>query len=658
MAGKFEEIAGLPVDARPASAGSASARPDERRLPKLGDLRHGIGLRLLVFVLLFSSAVTLVLTAVQLYLDYRFDVGAIEQRLAEVERGYLNSLAEGLWQLDQKQLELQLKGIATLPEVSYAAVIESGNGGSPLMVATGAEGAGAVLRREIPIVYDDSGGRKEIGRFVVEASLAGVYQRLIESALVILVSQGAKTFLVSAFIVFVFYRLVGRHLFQIAHAVAGYNPWHPATPLTLNRGRRKQADELDRVVSAFNDLSASLQRSYGELKQANADLQRDVAARIAAEAALRDSEERFHDYAVAASDWFWETGPDHRITYLSPSVGLHGFDAGNFLGHLRWEMAVDREAEAEKWREHAALLERHAPFRGLTYRVRRPDGSLVYAETSGQPVFDDAGAFKGYRGVARDVTAFVDAEHALREARDQAEQASRAKSLFLANMSHELRTPLNAIIGLSEMIDGQVLGADHPKYREYAADISTSGKHLLRIINEVLDIAKIEAGKFVLEESETDLGALVEEVSRILALEAEKAELTLTTRVPPDLPRVRVDAGAIRRILFNLLSNALKFTPPQGAVLLSIARNEAGIEIVVSDTGIGIAKDDLPKLMQPFTQVEGAYQRRYRGTGLGLAIVRALVELHGGTMALESNPGRGTRVRVMLPASRILQPRD
>ena len=625
MAGNSEDIAGQP--------GGAGA--SERQLPRLGELRNGIALRLLILILLFSSAVTLILTGVQLYFDYRIDVNAIEQRLGEIEKGYLSSLAEGLWQLDRRQLQLQLQGIASLPEVSYAAVIESGNGGQPLVVTAGTEGAGAVLRREVPILYQAEDGQRMIGRFVVEASLADVYQRLLESALVILVTQGAKTFLVSAFIVFVFYRLVGRHLFRIARAVAGYDPRRRAPPQRLNRPVRKQADELDRVVTAFNDLGSTLQRSYGE---------------------LRESEARFHDYAVAASDWFWETGPDHRFTYVSPGFHIHGFDATTLIGRLRWELAEDRDAEAELWRDHMALLERHEPFRDLTYRLRRPNGTVIYAEASGQPVFDAAGAFKGYRGVARDVTASVDSDHALREARDQAEQASRAKSLFLANMSHELRTPLNAIIGLSEMIDGQVLGPDNPKYREYAADIRTSGRHLLRIINEVLDIAKIEAGKFVLEESETDLGALAEEAARILALEAEKAELKLTTSSPPDLPGVRVDAGAIRRVLFNLLSNALKFTPAQGAVQLLLSHGDEGVMIEVSDTGIGIAKEDLPKLMQPFTQVEGAYQRRYGGTGLGLAIVQALADLHGGTLTIESALERGTQVRLTLPTARIVQP--
>jgi len=411
---------------------------------------------------------------------------------------------------------------------------------------------------------------------------------------------------------------------------------------------------LDQVVTAFNGLCATLQRSHDDLRRANEDLQRDVAARIAAEEALRQSEERFHDYAVAASDWFWETGPDHRFTYMSKRMAMHGFDPTAVIGQLRWEMATDREEEAEKWRQHMAILERHEPFRGLTYRVARMDGESMSAESNGQPVFDAAGTFKGYRGTGRDVTQAVRADRALREARDQAEAASRAKSLFLANMSHELRTPLNAIIGLSEMINDEILGPGNPRYREYAGDIRVSGRHLLGIINEVLDIAKIEAGKYVLDESDVDLAVLALEAARILGIEAETSGLTLATKLQPDLPLVRADASAIRRVLFNLLSNALKFTPRGGHVVLSVAQLEDQIEIAVTDTGIGIAGEDLPKLMQPFVQVEGAYQRRYRGTGLGLAIVRALADLHGGILEIESTPNLGTKVRLRLPAERIV----
>jgi hypothetical protein len=201
MSGKAKEIAGL----------SRRSETREPRIPWLGQLRGGIAARLLLFVVLFSSIVTLILTAVQLYLDYRYDVSTIEQRLGEIEKGYRNSLAEGLWQLDRKQLQLQIEGIASLPDVSYAQVSEASAAAAPLTVAAGHKSDGHVLRREIPVVYPGSGGPQIIGRFVVEASLEGVYRRLLQNGIVILISQGAKTFLVSIFIVFIFYRLVGRH---------------------------------------------------------------------------------------------------------------------------------------------------------------------------------------------------------------------------------------------------------------------------------------------------------------------------------------------------------------------------------------------------------------------------------------------------------------
>ena len=634
---------------------AAVESPAESRTPWLAILRGGIAARLLFYVLLFSSAVTLVLTAVQLYLNYRYDVSVIERRLDDIEKGYLGSLAESLWQVDRRQLELQLKGIASLPDIAYVEVRETGTSPEPLIVTAGHHNGESVLHHELPVTYQASGSASQaIGRFTIEANLTGVYHRLIQSGLVILVSQGAKTFLVSIFMVFIFYRLVGRHLSVIAREVDAYDLWHPAAPMRLQRDALRESDELDRVVMAFNALCAKLQHSHDELKRANADLQRDVQARIAAEEALRHSEARFHDYAVAASDWFWETGPDHRFTFVSRRLGDHGIDPDQVVGRLRGDVAADHETESKRWREHLALLERHEPFRGLIYRMARADGALIFVESNGQPVFDESGTFKGYRGIGRDVTEAMRADQALREARDLAEEASRAKSHFLANMSHELRTPLNAIIGLSEMIHGQVLGEDYPKYREYAGDIQVSGRHLLGIINEVLDIAKIEAGKYLLEESDVDLKALAEEAVRILSLEVERQGLRLVTELAPDLPKVRGDVSALRRILFNLLSNALKFTPSGGRVGLAIARSAEGIEIVISDTGIGIAKEHLATVTKPFVQVEGAYQRRYGGTGLGLAIVQALADLHGGSLTIESALERGTQVRLTLPASRII----
>jgi PAS domain S-box-containing protein len=406
-------------------------------------------------------------------------------------------------------------------------------------------------------------------------------------------------------------------------------------------------------------MCASLQRAYDELRKANARLEQDIAVRRQTEDALRQSEQRFRDYAETASDWFWETGPDHRFTYLSERIAAFGINRPALIGHQRWDAAIDRADEPEKWRRHFQILERREPFRDLIYKVRHEDGSVGFVATSGKPVFDTGGRFVGYRGGARDATAAVRADQALREAKELAEAASRAKSMFLANMSHELRTPLNAIIGMSEMIKTEMLGpVVNAQYRSYAGDIHTSGMHLLGIINEILDLAKIEAGRMELDESELDLGVVVGDVLRIVAPQAAANGLAVESKLAPHLPHLRADDQAIRRILFNLLSNAFKFTPRNGKVTVALRQAEnADIELSVADTGIGIAAEDISKLMQPFVQLDNVYQRKYQGTGLGLALVRSLAQLHGGSISIESVPGRGTVVTVWLPAARVVSTR-
>ena len=243
----------------------------------------------------------------------------------------------------------------------------------------------------------------------------------------------------------------------------------------------------------------------------------------------------------------------------------------------------------------------------------------------------------------------------LGEAKTAAEAANRSKSEFLANMSHELRTPLNAIIGFSEVIKAELFGKiDNVRYREYAQDIHGSGRHLLDLINDILDLSKVETGAEELHEETI----VVPEVARaILALvehHARQKKIELYVTVPQDLPRLRADIRKLKQILVNLLINAIKFTNPGGVVTFSAeCRGERGFVFEITDTGIGIAPEDIPKAMSQFGQVDSALNRRHQGSGLGLPLTKALIELHGGTFELQSTVGVGTTATVYLPVKRI-----
>jgi two-component system cell cycle sensor histidine kinase PleC len=244
----------------------------------------------------------------------------------------------------------------------------------------------------------------------------------------------------------------------------------------------------------------------------------------------------------------------------------------------------------------------------------------------------------------------------LEHARTQAVHASESKTTFLANMSHELRTPLNAIIGFSELMQNKTFGEIRPaRYRDYIADIHASGRHLLMIINDILDMAKIETGRMVLQETELDLNLIVQSALRFFAVRAKQDGLQLAVVVPDRLPQLFADSRAIRQILLNLLSNAIKFTPAPGTVtVLADLTPGSEIELSVADTGIGIAPEHMDKVLAPFGQVANAFNRDHDGTGLGLPLARAFAELHGASFEIDSALGRGTTVRMRFPANRTL----
>lgn len=371
-----------------------------------------------------------------------------------------------------------------------------------------------------------------------------------------------------------------------------------------------------------------------------------------ASAALRNSERRFRDYAEMASDWFWEQDADLRLSWESASSPAHR-SGTSVVGMTRWEIA-QADPESPVWADHVAQIKSHRPFKDFRYERPQTLGTIRHVSVSGTPVFGADGTFQGYRGTGRDVTAEVDSERELREARDQAEAANRIKSELLANVTHELRTPLNAIIGFSELITSQPFGKIPPRYADYAQDILFSGRHLLDLIEGLLDMSKIEAGRFVLSEEAVDLLSLVQSCMAMLGPHAAEGQVHLSVTEESRHAILRADARAVRQIVINLLSNAVKFTPHGGTVSVSLVCEGDGIAVTVRDTGIGIPEDALERLGKPFQQVDSSIRRSFGGTGLGLAITRELLVLHGGSLRIESELSKGTTVWACFPAARIM----
>ncbi|OIQ88041.1 cell-division control histidine kinase PdhS [mine drainage metagenome] len=378
---------------------------------------------------------------------------------------------------------------------------------------------------------------------------------------------------------------------------------------------------------------------------------RDVTKQVEAEEKIHTLSDALEQSAASVII----TNIEGVIVYANPrTLEITGYSRDELVGQnprLLQSGLTPAHVYSELWRD----LKAGRDWRGEILN-RRKSGELYWESLMISPLRSSRGEIIQYMAVMEDVTDRKMMEEALMVAKQQAERANRAKSDFLASMSHELRTPLNAIIGYSEFIDTEPFGAlGHDKYREYLAHIHESGCHLLDLINDMLDLSKVEAGKLELEEEEVDLAASVQAAMHLVQERAQRSNVRLVVEVADHLPRLKADNLRLKQIMLNLLTNAIKFTPENGRVTLRAGLDEAGgVEISVADTGVGIAPEDIARVLEPFSQVVNPMVRREEGTGLGLPISKRLVELHGGSLTLSSEVGHGTRVTVRLPAERLV----
>ncbi len=413
-------------------------------------------------------------------------------------------------------------------------------------------------------------------------------------------------------------------------------------------------------ITTYTDITER-RRGNDSLRDAHDRLKERVAERTRelrdAEQELENSQNRLYDIAEAASDWFWEMGPDLRFTYLFQRISnFFGLRTEKILGKTREEFAGDREVDGnpEKWTVLNEALACREPFDNFEYSSIMEDGSIGYIKISGRPVFDRDGTFTGYRGAGTDITVSRRAEEALMMAKDQAEAANQAKSKFLSNMSHELRTPLNGILGFSQLLIHDPSRPLDDKQTEYVGDIMTAGNHLLGLINEVLDLAKIEAGGITLNIEAVDTREVIENCVALLTPAADGRGITLADEISSldKVPNVLADPVRLTQIFFNLASNGIKYNCEKGRLSLSCALEPGFMRFQITDTGPGIPKDRLHEVFQPFNRLseEGS---QTEGTGIGLTITKRLVNLMGGRIGVESEVGQGSTFWFELPLASL-----
>ncbi len=725
--------------------------------------RVSISRKLLIAVLLASSAVTLLTTALQVYWDYRLDVDALKSRFQQIETGYLTSISNGLWVFDVDNLRSILEGIMSLEDLKYVSVAtESG----VILDIGNVPTENTLIKRVFPLVFTQNGKDTVIGQLTVVASMEHIYFRLRNRVLFILLTQFIKTCLVSAIILFIVQRLVSRHIVTIASYFNGFKPTK-TSQLALHRNLEFSTffkDEFDEMVDAINSAERRLRLSYTTAETQLRHLQRQTKERKKVESALEASEKRYRMIVETAEEGIWTIDAGGRTNFVNPKMAsMLGYSKEYMMGREIFEFmdeAGRHQFELNMQRRALGIAEQHE------FKFIRKDRSDLWVQISTNPIFGTKGEFQGALGMMSDITArkytetklqrmsllnnsiqimtkiggwevdlikntllwteetfrihdttpeeytptlesainfyspeslpiisaavnsaiengtsfnlelelitakgrricvqtigavisennrtvrvcgaFQDitaskqAESELKQAKIDAELATQSKSMFLANMSHEMRTPLAVIRGYAELLEGRQAKAEEKA--SWLETIVSASKQLGLLINDILDLSKIEEGKIELEPNDMQLPAFIADIKSMMRLKSEEKGLKLSSSIIGSVPAtIRTDSLRLKQILINIVGNAIKFTE-HGAVDIVVSllypiddRSKPLLAIQVNDSGIGLSAEQSHKLFQSFSQADSSMTRRYGGTGLGLSVSRRLARLLGGDLIL------------------------
>jgi PAS domain S-box-containing protein len=593
----------------------------------LRGLLGGIGWRLLIRVLFFSSVITLLLTLAQLYLDYRSDVRAVDQRMSEIDTGYRQSLGEGLWRLDERQLQLQVDGILRMPDIRYVELREATDQAAPLIVTAGSHQTNPAARHEFRIFHTNRGHEQLLGTLVVEADFGQIYRRLLDTVLVIMVSQAIKTFFVSLFMLLVVYKLITRHLTEIATSIRGFDLRNTQAPLGLKRRPPSPQDELDHLVGAFNQMRASLQQAYD-------DLQLQV--------------ELLQQLPVSA----WTLKPDGTPDFVN-QVWLEF--SGQSLAFVRshpeaWMTAVhpdDREMAAKRlWQG----VRSGQGFAFETMSLRAKDGTYRRHLQQAVVLRNAEGKVVKFVGTTTDIDDQKRAEDTLRQAQSDLAHVARVATLnaMAASITHEVSQPLSGIL-INANISLEMLAAEPPN----VALLAETVRRTVRDANRAADVLRRLREMFSRKEPATelvDLNNAARDVIAISAGELRRHGARWQAKLADGLPPVSADRVQLQQVILNLLLNAAEAMDgiedrPRSLLVRTERESDGAVRLEVIDAGTGVDPATIEKLFEAF------HTTKANGMGIGLSICRSIIEGHKGRLWAMPNDGPGATFGFSIPVA-------